>query len=294
MELLHLHYFMMVGKYSNITKAARAAYTSQSNISKQIAALEDELDTTLFLRTNAGVELTSAGRRLYDGLGDILPKLDGLFEEVSGTGRGQLPTVRLGLCDTMDLERILPDFIQQFYEAHHNRIAVDLKPCDVNELSEMLAVGAIDCAFIFNIVDIKIPGVARMKINRANPCLYYSEKHPLCGKPDLSVMDFENETFVHTAGSERFDQFEALPYQPKHIVEEKTLNAAFLYISTGRAVSVFGPSQNRLGRSDIHTIELPTRQQVGTDAFWLKGKETPALLEFLRFLREKRTYREEE
>ena len=285
MELLNLHYFMAVGKYGNFTKAARATYTSQSNISKQIAALEEELGAELFRRTNTGTVFTPAGKRLYDGLGVLLPKLNTLFEEVSGiSAASSAPTVRLGLCDTIDIERVLPNFLQKLNAENRDEVVVELEPCDVRSISERLAVGDIDCALMFNITGLSLPGLTRLPLNRANPCIYYSEKHPLASRPELTAADFENETFVHILSSDQFDQFEALPFRPKHIIEVTSLNTAFLYISTGQAVSVFGPSQNRLGRRDIYTIELPTEQKVGTDLVWLENGEKPALQKFLQLL----------
>lgn len=287
MELLHLHYFMAVGKYRNFTKAAKATYTSQSNISKQIAALEEELGVALFQRTNKMVMFTHAGEKLYNGLESILPKLDSLLEEtVAISGEQPLTTICLGLCDTMDLERILPGFIQKIDKTYGEKFVVDLKTYDISDIFEMLAVGNIDCAFVFNIAQSKIPNIKRLAINRGNPCLYYSRRHPLFGKPDLCAADFKKETFLRVTGSDRFDQFEALPFRPQCIVEEKSINAAFQYISTGRAVSVFGPSQNRLGRNDICTIALPTEQKVGTDAIWLEDNEKPEFQEFLRCLQQ--------
>ena len=52
MDFLQLQYFLAVAEYKNFTKAARATYTSQPNISKQISQLEEDLGVRLFHRTN--------------------------------------------------------------------------------------------------------------------------------------------------------------------------------------------------------------------------------------------------
>ena len=43
---------------------AKALYFNKSTVTRQIAALERELGTELFVRTNRGVELTPAGANL--------------------------------------------------------------------------------------------------------------------------------------------------------------------------------------------------------------------------------------
>lgn len=52
-------------KYHNFTKAAKALNNSQPNITRAMNCLEQQLNTTLFIRTNRGVQLTPEGERLY-------------------------------------------------------------------------------------------------------------------------------------------------------------------------------------------------------------------------------------
>ena len=54
--------FYYVAKYHNFTKAAQALNNSQPNITRAMNCLEQQLNTTLFIRTNRGVQLTP-GRR---------------------------------------------------------------------------------------------------------------------------------------------------------------------------------------------------------------------------------------
>ena len=57
--------FYYVAKYHNFTKAAQALNNSQPNITQAMNCLEQQLNTTLFIRTNRGVQLTPEGERLY-------------------------------------------------------------------------------------------------------------------------------------------------------------------------------------------------------------------------------------
>ncbi len=287
MELLNLHYFMAAARCNNFTKAAKNTYTSQSNISKQISALEEELGVTLFERAKTGVKLTPAGEYLYKGLNTLLPALDELLEKTSeAANMDSRMTLRLGLCNTMDLERIIPDFILSLNRKNID-ISIDFSTFSFNEIPEKLSMELIDCAFIYNVLLMDIPASEHFPINRGNPRLYYSEKHRLFGKANLCVDDFKDDVFINVMPAPgAIGQYDALPFTPKHLIKEKSLNTAFLYIISGSAVAVFGPSQNMLNRNDIHTIELPTEQKVGTDAVWLSSNTNPALSEFIHFLKE--------
>jgi LysR family transcriptional activator of nhaA len=58
----HLHYFWAVAKDGNLTRTATHLHVSQSALSSQIKALEDDLGQALFLREGRGLQLTEAGR----------------------------------------------------------------------------------------------------------------------------------------------------------------------------------------------------------------------------------------
>ena len=65
MFLRQLEYFQSVVKNGSFTLAAEEHHISQSAVSQQIKALEDELGVELLRRRNRRFELTEAGRHFY-------------------------------------------------------------------------------------------------------------------------------------------------------------------------------------------------------------------------------------
>ena len=74
-NLLKIRYFVEAARCGSFSAAAAKLYTSQPNISKQIAQMEQELDYPLFVRDKRSVRLTAAGAFLYEHLKDMPERL---------------------------------------------------------------------------------------------------------------------------------------------------------------------------------------------------------------------------
>ena len=58
MDIRILRYFLTVAKEQNFTKAAEQLNITQPTLSRQLAALEEELGTALFIRGSRSITLT--------------------------------------------------------------------------------------------------------------------------------------------------------------------------------------------------------------------------------------------
>jgi len=67
--------FETVARQGSITRAAAERFITQSAMSRQIQALEDDLGTPLFIRRHRALELTDAGRRLLAVCTTVLAQL---------------------------------------------------------------------------------------------------------------------------------------------------------------------------------------------------------------------------
>ena len=116
MELRVLRYFLTVAKEQSFTKAAEQLHITQPTLSRQLAALEEELGTTLFNRGGHSVTLTDAGlllkRRaleiidLEDKIVDEFTANEGTIEGVITIGCGEFAAVET-------LAKIIGIFIMQ-------------------------------------------------------------------------------------------------------------------------------------------------------------------------------------
>ena len=92
MELRLLRYFLTVAKEQSFTKAAEQLHITQPTLSRQMAALEDELGITLFLRNGKRISLTDEGILLKRRALEILIA----FTSNLGTNAGVMAANGLG------------------------------------------------------------------------------------------------------------------------------------------------------------------------------------------------------
>ena len=97
MTIRQLEYFCATAEEGSVSAAARKLHVAQPPISRQIALLEQEVGTSLFLRGNKGMKLTEAGMSLYQQGRQFIADMAQLSEQVRSLGSGVRGMVRVGI-----------------------------------------------------------------------------------------------------------------------------------------------------------------------------------------------------
>lgn len=142
MQIKQLEYFVAVSEYLSFTKAAKQFYITQTAISLQIKALEEELGVTLFYRTNRKVELTLAGKSFLEDAKAIIHQtkdacLRAKKAETKFTGHLEIGFVK-GFEKT-NITDLLSDFNSQY-----PNVTLSLKRENVSELYDAILFGNMD------------------------------------------------------------------------------------------------------------------------------------------------------
>ena len=106
--------FYYVAKYHNFTKAAQALNNSQPNITRAMNCLEQQLNTTLFIRTNRGVQLTPEGERLYTHVLGAMEQFQAAEEELADSSGLSHGSIAIGASETA-LNIFLLDKLKNFH-----------------------------------------------------------------------------------------------------------------------------------------------------------------------------------
>lgn len=124
MTLAQLHTFLAVCQNMSFTEAARHQYISQPAVSRQMAALEDELGAELFERSRSAIQLTPAGEHLARRLKPLLDHMDALLNQVHEMGTGQLGSLSIGLLIDQNLDQYISAALQHFRHRHNASISI--------------------------------------------------------------------------------------------------------------------------------------------------------------------------
>ena len=273
MELQELKYFLLVMECGSFSKAAEKSFTTQPNISKHIAALENSLNMTLFERKRNGVVPTPDAIALSKRLPFLMEQMDQLLREPQTESRTDYDELRIGFTENMDINTVASSFFFALKSSETtSHIPIQLQSYPMEEIIPNIEKGNIDLGFVYSVLSVDCSLFNRIAMNRGKPRLYYSSKHPLAKKESLTVYDFKDEVFVTHSfkPDQNYIRFNGLPFSPNHVITANSLTEISLYVNSGMGVTVLGPSQIFSSSSDIRFIELEAAtSKIGTDAIWL-------------------------
>ncbi len=126
-----LQYFQYIARYRNITKAAKHFYISQSTLSRNIIALENELSVKLFERSNKQMELTEAGKVLYAECDLLMKHMEIVIGNVQSADRGNSGILRI--TSPGKLCQVLSDALT-FMQDKYPSIKLIVESYDFNEI----------------------------------------------------------------------------------------------------------------------------------------------------------------
>ncbi len=146
MELRQLIAFKEVATHASFTAAATHLHLTQSAVSQQIKALEDECSVTLFDRSGRLVRLTNAGQVFLTHVERILAQVENArveMTEMAGGARGRCRLAALPSIAAYLLPRALATFQRQY-----PGVEVQLMEAVQAQLLEWVQQGTVDFSIV--------------------------------------------------------------------------------------------------------------------------------------------------
>ena len=148
MEFYQLTYFLAAAQTQNFRKAAELCLVAQSALSRQIAALEDELEVALFTRNKKRVALTPEGQEFARYVRNAMDQLQEGQQWLAELRAGQRGTLLLGCVESL-ATALLPGLFASFHQRYpHVRLKVRVNHTD--ELITMVEQGEVELGLILD------------------------------------------------------------------------------------------------------------------------------------------------
>ena len=290
MDLRQMRYFLAVAEERNFNRAAERLHIAQPPLTRQIRALEDELDTLLFVRTPKGVELTEAGAALLDEVPNLLSLAQRARERTQLAGQGRTGRLDVGIFGSGVLD-VIPRILARF---HAERPDVRIVLHNQTKAEQLEALRERRIAVGFNRLvppdsDVQVETVLRERMVVALPA-----HHPLAARKRLALHDLDEQPMILYPNlplpglAQRVMQaFErdGLRLRVEQEVEDVLTSIALVAGGFGLSVTTESATSLRLPGVVYRTLDCPALRDIELACLYRRGDPSPVLAAFVDVVR---------
>lgn len=280
-----LRYFAEVAKCLNFTRAAANLYVAQPTLSQQIAGLEAQIGTPLFIRNSCTVSLTPAGEILNNCYPDMVAYGKKIHRHMLNTAAGFSVSLRIGFLDVF--MNVIPDIMKEFRKIYPD-IAITPILGTRNELARGMKNHSFDVVFTvvqdFAVEDLAFCG---SKLMERNPlCFVLPGDHPATSDysftENLPLITFDAYTDSYYCAY-ILSRLKKLGIHVSNIISTNSLGNLRAYIESGAGFSVLSKAQNSFFSENTQYIPIPD-ESLEFGFLWEACNPNPAMPLFLDFM----------
>lgn len=196
-----MQYFVSVVETQSFTKAAEECYISQSAISQQIRALEEELGVSLLVRKKKTIALTSAGEYFYKHCQVILQEVEELCKKTKEVEDDE-NVLKIGFLRGYHGTEIKETIIE--FSSIYPHVSIELKRGNHEELYHYLMSG--DASLVMSDQRRSFhEDYVNYHLLHMDCYIEISNNHPLSQKEYIEIEDLKKETCILVASKEQQD-----------------------------------------------------------------------------------------
>lgn len=185
--------FYYVAKYHNFTKAAHALDSSQPNVTRAMNCLEQQINTTLFVRTNRGIQLTPEGEKLYTHISSAMSQIFAAEEELSDSTGLSHGSIAIGASETA-LNIFLFDKLKAFHMTYPG-IRLKLYNHSTPQAIDAVKSGKIDFAVVSTPASVESP-LRQIMLQPFQEILVGGKTFTALGSQELSLAELKNYPLI--------------------------------------------------------------------------------------------------
>lgn len=290
MDFKQLQTFYELSNELNFTRVADKLGYTQSCITLHIKKLEEELGVTLFDRIGRKVTLTEAGHRLLPMVNQLL-KLSQNFQEISREVAGETGTIRIGICDSLCIER-MPAIIRA-YRPIFPKVELQLRILKCSEFLHELRENKIDLAYTIGYLN-KVPEI-QFTAEKVEPIyVLASHEDPLTLRKNLEPKDFNGVSLIMAEPAAYYrrnflNDLKQNAVTPKIVLETESMQAIKNLTESGLGVCVLpkAAAGEEINSGRLIPLDYTCDYDIRSQIIWHRDKWlSSAMKEFIRIAEE--------
>jgi DNA-binding transcriptional LysR family regulator len=287
MTLQQIEFFITVAMHKSFTKAAEILFISQSSVSKQISALEQELGIELFIRNNKAVELSPAGILVYQEFVNGINHINNGVSLALNISSGSDGVLRIAISD-QNIDKYLAKPIAAFSRKYPN-ILLSFRASSQMRFESPLSQNSVDVVFIRSLNIEQQNDISFKKVFEAENYVVVHKNHPHANSPEDFYNNLTSQTFVfpdpHELNLRQDDArilFTNLGYPVPKLSFKPNHHSCLLYVYTGTAAMLADEAVMGIDSPDLVKLPPPKGlKKMKHYAIWKKENVNPAIKFFL-------------
>lgn len=241
-DLRQLRFFVTIAELMNVSRAAEALHISQSALSRQLQALEEEIGLRLFDRVGKRLVLTAEGEEMLPRAARLVEQVEALSTRADALAQGRIGYLRIGSTPQTIAALIAPAL--KAFRVGHPLIEVTLLEGANRELIEMVERGAVHVA-IAGSEDLNAFGNA--PLFRAELLAYLPPDDPRIGASALAIETLKDKPFLVLRRGfltrEMFDHAcRKADIRPRIVLESDSPHALVAMVEAGHGIAILSSS----------------------------------------------------
>lgn len=195
MTITQIKYFITAAKCLNFTKAASKLYITQPALSRQISAIEEELNVQLFVRNNRSVKLTPAGMALVEPFERIYNEYNVAVARALNSFAGLAGEVNIGVLDGAYVGDLFPGVLSHFNQ-YYPHVKINLRNYSFNALVEKLYANELDLILTLKFDVDQRERIGYQVIEHGVDHVVVHKNHRLANASYVKLSDFRDDVFI--------------------------------------------------------------------------------------------------
>lgn len=260
MNIIQMKYFITLAKCRSFTKASEILFVTQPALSRQITAIEKELNMQLFIRTTRQVKLTPPAEILLKEFEKIYNAYNLAVANARNSFQGLSGELDIGILEGTYMGDIFPDILK-YLEEYYPNIKINLHTYSFKMLIDKLYQDSLDIIFTL-LFDVKDRDMLEYRvIEHTRDHLVVHRNHPLADRKKVRLSDFAEDTFIMVSPEDSMespklilDACETSGFTPK-VKYASSLSEEMLWVEAGIGVCILD-SRNILNMSKNKSVKF--------------------------------------